>query len=92
MSGEACGCPAFYHECQGRKYGMKVTVDQIGSNYSETSDHVDSLLVEFDGDSWEISPRGDRLAIRLRESKGSISRSVLLVPVSGNFFECGSVE
>lgn len=71
---------------------MKVTVDQIGSNYSETSDHVGSLLVEFDGDSWEIAPRGDRLAIRLRESKGSISRSVLLVPVSGNFFECGSVE
>lgn len=102
MSGEVCGCPAFYHECQGRngasmeprEYGgMKVSVEQIGSDYVERSDHVDRVLLDVDGDSWEIVPRSDgRLAIRLRESKGSISRSALIVPISGNYFEIGSVE
>lgn len=72
--------------------GMTVSVEQIGSDYVERSDHVDAVLVTLDGDEWEIAPRDGRLAIRLRSSKGRITRPLVVRPVSANYVELGSVE
>lgn len=52
-------------------------------------DHVD---VTIGGDKWEVSERDGRLCIRLRESNGSISRSLTVLPIAQNSIELGTVR